>query len=93
MISQIVSAVFSFICFFNKANSSTIPSLHLCRNCNHFCIPYYKGEYSVGIRYGKCTKFTKVIPILDEYDYINVVEARQNETMCGNLGKAYEQRK
>jgi hypothetical protein len=95
MISQIVSAIFSFvsICFFTEANSSTIPSLHICRNCNHFFVPFYKGEYALSTQYGKCAKFTKIIPFLNECDYVTVIEARQNETMCGNSGKLFEKRK
>jgi len=78
--------VFYFLCVV-----LCVDSLNLCKNCKHFITPYYSGKYAIGNYYGKCIKFTRLLPSTTEYDYVTTDDARHDETMCGKEGKKFEE--
>jgi hypothetical protein len=68
-----------------------ITALNQCKNCRHFITPYYSGKYVIGNYYGKCIKYTRLLPSTTEFDYVTTDDARNDESMCGKDGKKFEE--
>jgi len=70
---------------------SNTMEINKCNNCKHFLPSSFKGEYIIGRYYSKCSKFMKEHSITGELEYINTIEARNNEELCGIKGKNFKQ--
>jgi len=65
--------------------------LNKCHNCKHFLPTNFKGEFLIGYYYGNCNKFLKKNIVTNQYEYVSIHEARENEDLCGIKGTKYKE--